>query len=260
MTLIDTHAHLYVDEFCEDLNQVVMRAQQAGVAKAILPNIDETTITGLKATSARYPDFFHTLLGLHPTSVRKDWRQQLDIIYKELDDNRCVGIGEVGVDLYWDTSLRDEQLCAFEEQLKWSIEKDMPVAIHFRNATSEAINSIKRVGEKSLRGVFHSFGGSKDELEAILALKNFLVGINGVITFKNSGLSETLMHCPREKVILETDAPYLAPVPYRGKRNESSYLSFVVKKLAEIWQESENNVMQITTRNALILFDIRDIS
>jgi TatD DNase family protein len=260
MTLIDTHTHLYVDEFREDLDQVVMRAQQAGVAKAILPNIDETTIVMLKATSARYPDFFYTLLGLHPTSVGKDWRKQLDIIYKELDDNRCIGIGEVGVDLYWDTSLRNEQLCAFEEQLKWSIEKDMPVAIHFRNATREVIDSIKRVGEKSLRGVFHSFGGPKEELEAILALKNFSVGINGVVTFKNSGLSETLIHCPREKVVLETDAPYLAPAPHRGKRSEPSYLSFVVKKLAEVWQENENSVIQITTRNALELFDIRDIS
>jgi TatD DNase family protein len=259
MTIIDTHTHLYVEKFCEDIDQVVARAKQASVAKAILPNIDETTVAALKATSARYPDFFVSLMGLHPTSVGREWQKQLDIIYKELDDENCAGVGEIGIDLYWDTSFREEQTSAFEEQLRWSIEKNLPVAIHFRNAVREVIDSIKRVGAQSLRGVFHSFGGSRSELEAILALRNFSVGINGVITFKNSGLAETLAHCPREKVLLETDAPYLAPVPYRGKRNEPSYLIFVIKKLAEAWQEEEKIVAQITTRNALKMFDIRAV-
>ena len=256
MTLIDTHTHLYLNEFCDDIDQVLQRAENAGVAKAILPNIDEASIASLKALSKRRPDFFLSLFGLHPTSVKKEWQKQLDIIYKELNGDGCVGMGEIGIDLYWDTSLRDEQIAAFEEQLRWSIEKDLPVAIHFRNATREVIRSIERVGAKSLRGVFHSFGGSKEELEAIVALKNFSVGINGVVTFKNSGLSETIVHCPKEKVLLETDAPYLAPVPYRGKRNEPSYLPFVVKMLAMTWKEKEETVAQITTRNALNVFKI----
>ena len=260
MTLIDTHTHLYVEEFCDDINQVVKRAKHAGVAKAILPNIDETTIVPLKALSDSDSDFFLSLFGLHPTSVRKDWQNQLDNIHKELDSDGCVGIGEIGVDLYWDVSLRNEQLDAFKEQLKWSAEKNLPVAIHFRNATREAIDCVNAVGAKSLRGVFHSFGGNRDELDAILALKNFSIGINGVITFKNSGLAETLVHCPKEKIVLETDAPYLSPVPYRGKRNEPAYLTFVIKKLAEIWQESENEAAKITTRNALNLFEIKGIS
>jgi len=260
MTIIDTHTHLYVEEFGSDIDQVVKRAQCAGVAKAILPNIDETTLAPLKALSERYPDFFLALYGLHPTSVKKDWQTQLDSIYKKLDDDGCVGIGEIGVDLYWDISLRSEQLYAFKEQLKWSAEKNLPVAIHFRNATREAIDCIKEVGAKSLRGVFHSFGGNKDELDAILTLKNFSIGINGVVTFKNSGLAETLAHCPKEKIVLETDAPYLSPVPYRGKRNEPAYLTFVIKKLAEIWQESEMEVAKVTTSNALDLFEIKDVS
>ena len=258
MTIIDTHTHLYVKEFGSDIDQVVKRAKCAGVTKAILPNIDETTLAPLKALSERYPDFFLSLFGLHPTSVTKKWQQQLDIIYKELNSDDCVGIGEIGVDLYWDTSLRNEQLCAFKEQLKWSVEKNLPVAIHFRNATHEAIQCIKEVGAKSLRGVFHSFGGNRDELDAILALKNFSIGINGVVTFKNSGLAATLVHCPKEKIVLETDAPYLSPVPYRGKRNEPAYLTFVVKKLAEVWQKDEIEVAKITTRNALDLFDIKE--
>ena len=259
MNIIDTHTHLYLDEFRDDINEVVKRAQAAGVTKAVLPNIDETTIGALEATRERYPDFFLSLYGLHPTSVGKDWQKQLHIIYKEIGNSGCVGIGEIGVDLYWDVLLRNEQLQAFEEQLKWSIEKDLPVAIHFRNATQEVINSIKRVGASQLRGVFHSFGGSKGELEAILALKNFSIGINGVVTFKNSGLSETLAHCPPEKVVLETDAPYLAPVPYRGKRNEPSYLTFVAKKLAEVWKTEKNAVAQITARNGLKMFGINAV-
>ena len=258
--LIDTHTHLYLKEFAGDVEQVIQRAKQAGVTRAILPNIDETTIAPLKALSDSNPDFFLSLFGLHPTSVTKNWKNQLDIIYRELNNDRCVGIGEIGIDLYWDVSLRNEQLDAFKEQLKWSADKNLPVAIHFRNATREAIECIKAVGAASLRGVFHSFGGNKEELDAILALKNFSVGINGVVTFKNSGLAETLTRCPKEKVILETDAPYLSPVPHRGKRNEPAYLIYMVKMLAQIWQKNEKEVAETTTRNALKLFGITSVS
>lgn len=255
MTLIDTHAHLYADDFCADFHEVVVRAENAGVKKILLPNIDETTIAALKKTVSEYPRLFIPMMGLHPTSVRKDWRPQAHTIYAELNEGGYAGVGEIGIDLYWDTALQNEQTAAFEEQLKWSAEKNLPVAIHFRNAANEVIRSIKRVGEGNLRGVFHSFGGNRAELDAILRLPNFCVGINGVATFKNSGLQETLRHCPRNRVLLETDAPYLAPVPFRGKRNESAYLLHVVTKLAEIWELHPEEVAQITTGNALSVFD-----
>lgn len=256
MMIIDTHAHLFAGEFHEDLDDVVTRAGAAGVKRVLLPNIDESTITDLRATVAHYPDFFLPMMGLHPTSVTGAWRQQLDTIYAELDRNDYIAVGEVGMDLYRDRSLQHEQREAFEEQLRWSIEKALPLSIHSRNATDEVVRSIRRVGESALRGVFHSFGGSKEELEAILSLKNFRVGINGVVTFKNSGLSETLIHCPADRVILETDAPYLTPAPFRGKRNESAYLSLILKKMAEIWQVSEEAAATLTSRNAAALFNI----
>lgn len=256
MSLIDTHAHLFAEEFQEDLHEVVARAREAGVEKVFLPNIDATSVPALKRCVVDYPGFFYPMMGLHPTSVERDWEKQLTSIYPELNAGDYIAVGEIGIDLYWDTSLREEQVKVFEEQLKWSIEKDLPVSIHFRNATEEVIKSIRRVGAQSLRGVFHSFGGAKAELEAILELNNFLVGINGVVTFKNSGLSETLKHCPADRLVLETDSPYLAPVPYRGKRNESAYLSYVVTQLAGIWNKSEEDITLITSRNALRLFDL----
>ncbi|HCC86414.1 MAG TPA: hydrolase TatD [Porphyromonadaceae bacterium] len=260
MMLIDTHAHLFLEEFQPDFADVLSRAASSGVGKILLPNIDETTIASLKTVVAQNPGFLFPMIGLHPTSVTKEWRRQLEVIAGEWENECYVAVGEIGVDLYWDSSLREEQLHVFEEQLKWSIENDLPVAIHFRNALDEVIRSIKRVGSNRLRGVFHSFGGSKQDLQQILDLKNFMVGINGVVTFKNSGLAETLADCPREKVILETDAPYLAPVPHRGQRNEPSFISFVAQKLALIWQVSEQEVAALTTGNAIRLFSrINDI-
>lgn len=256
MNLIDTHAHLFVEEFQNDLHEVVARAKGVGVEKVLLPNIDETSVPSMKQCVLNYPGFFYPMMGLHPANVDREWEKQLESIYRELNTGDYIAVGEVGIDLYWDTSLREEQTNAFEEQLKWSIEKDLPVSIHFRNATEEVIKSIRRVGPQSLRGVFHSFGGTKAELEAILELGYFLVGINGVVTFKNSGLSETLKHCPADRVVLETDSPYLAPVPYRGKRNESAYLVHIVAQLAGIWNESEEAVARITNRNARELFNL----
>jgi TatD DNase family protein len=253
--LIDAHAHLFAEEFQDDIAEVVARAKEAGVEKVLLPNIDETTIAGLKATTAQYAGFFFPMMGLHPTSVQRYWRQQLDTIYEEFLHSPYIAVGEIGIDLYWDSSLSAAQTAVFEEQLQWSIEKDLPVSIHSRNAVEEVINSIKRVGEKRLRGVFHSFGGTKADLDAILQLPDFWVGINGVITFKNSGLAETVKNCPKDKVILETDAPYLAPVPFRGKRNESSYLALVAEKLSEVWEISPEEISRITSSNANHLFD-----
>lgn len=256
MNLIDTHAHIFAEEFKDDLAEVVLRAENAGVRKILLPNIDESTITDLKNCVLNYPDLFISMMGLHPTSVTVDWKQQLNIIYNELSSGDYIAVGEIGIDLYWDKTLEKEQTDAFEEQLKYSAEMDLPVSIHHRNATQEVINSIKRVGEDSLRGVFHSFGGTKEDLNDILQLNNFIIGVNGVVTFKNSGLSETLIHCPKDRLVVETDSPYLAPVPFRGKRNESSYLSFIVSRIAEIWQIEELEVSRLLNQNVNRVFGL----
>ncbi|MBF6628017.1 MAG: TatD family hydrolase [Proteiniphilum sp.] len=256
MNIIDTHAHLFAEDFQDDLNEVVLHARQAGVVKALLPNIDETTIDDLKAAVSHDPGFFLPMMGLHPTSVTKEWEKQLLSIGQEIRMHNYIAVGEIGIDLYWDRSLLNEQIYAFEEQLRWSIEMDLPVAIHFRNATGEVVTSIKRVGEKALRGVFHSFGGSREELNEILQLENFRLGINGIVTYRNAGLAETLIHCPKERVVLETDSPWLAPVPKRGKRNEPAYLTYILNKLADIWGVSEEEVAMQTSRNAIELFNI----
>lgn len=256
MTLIDTHAHLYADEFDTDLQDVVDRAKAIGVEKILLPNIDVTSVASLKIVTDNYTDFFLPMMGLHPTSVGENWQEQLAVLKQELDNGKYIAVGEIGIDLYWDQTYKTQQILAFEEQLTWSEQKQLPVAIHSRNAIYETINSIKKRGKTNLYGVFHSFGGTPDELHAVLKLEQFYIGINGVVTFKNSGLADTLKNCPLERIILETDSPYLAPVPFRGKRNESSYLSFILTKLSEIYNIPQDQVAAITTLNAKKLFNI----
>lgn len=258
MNYIDTHAHLFSEEFDNDLEEVVARAKAAGVTKVLLPNIDLVSIHRLKQCVSDYPLFFYPMMGLHPTSVTSQWQRQLEEVERELRLDNYVAVGEIGIDLYWDTTLKEAQIAAFEEQLRWSADMNLPVSIHFRNATEEVIRCIHRVGASSLRGVFHSFGGSRDELEAILALGNFMVGINGVVTFKNAGISETLKYCPVDRLVLETDSPYLAPVPFRGKRNESGYLQYIVSRLAQTWGMDTAQVGQITSDNAAAMFNFND--
>ena len=256
MRIVDTHAHLYLEDFENDLDDVIARARAGGVEKVLLPNIDETTVSDLKRTVDKHPSFFMPMMGLHPTNVREDWEQQLEIIYGELSRPGHIAIGEIGIDLYWDKSSKQRQVSAFERQLGWSLEKKLPVAIHSRGAIPEVIRSIKKMGENDLFGVFHSFGGSIGELKEILGLGNFYIGINGVVTFKKSGLTETLENCGLENIILETDSPYLAPVPYRGKRNEPAYLKEIVKKLSAIYRKPEEEITAATTENACRLFNI----
>ncbi len=256
MKMIDTHAHLFANEFTEDLDEVVLRATSVGVSKILLPNIDETTIESLKASTEKFPDIFLPMMGLHPTSVTDEWEKQLEVIYNELNMNKYIAIGEIGIDLYWDKSTLTIQKKAFEKQLEWSIDKKLPVSMHSRDAIFEVIDSIKQIGENSLCGVFHSFGGNDSELESVLSLENFFIGINGVVTFKNSGLDKVLRNCPLEKIVIETDSPWLAPIPYRGKRNESSYLSEIVKRLSFIYGISESEIVNHTTQNASKIFNI----
>lgn len=257
MQIIDTHSHIYVSNFKEDIGEVIQRAKEAGVIKILLPNIDVESIDEVHDLVNLYPDYCIPMMGLHPTSVKEDWENQLAIIKKQFDLHKYIAVGEIGIDLYWDKTFIKEQQQAFEEQLRWSIEYDLPVAIHTREATNEAVECIKNIGEEKLRGVFHSFVGNETELASILALDNFYLGINGVVTYKNSNLREVLLNTDLSKIIVETDSPYLPPVPYRGKRNESSYTLYIVNELAKIYNLPAEEVARITTENAKSLFNIK---
>jgi TatD DNase family protein len=254
MRIIDTHSHIYSEEFDNDIDEVILRAKRAGVEKILLPNIDSSSIDRLHAISGRYNGYCIPMMGLHPTSVKENWRAELNIIRRELEKRPYIAIGEIGIDLYWDKTFEKEQTGVFEEQLRWSIEYNLPVAIHSRDAVSQCVSCIRNIGEENLKGVFHSFGGTEDELQEILSLKNFLLGINGVVTFKNSTLPSVLKNVDISHIIVETDSPYLAPVPYRGKRNESSYVLDVVNKLAEIYNISPEEAGNITSSNAKKIF------
>lgn len=256
MKIIDTHSHIYQEDFDKDIDEVILRAKTVGVDKILLPNIDTDSISRVHSLAEQYPEYCIPMMGLHPTSVGENWQQELDVIKKQFSKRDYIAVGEIGLDLYWDKTYKEEQIKAFEEQLRWSIEYDLPVVIHSRDAIYECVDCVKNIGTEKLKGVFHSFGGTVEELQAILALDNFLIGINGVVTFKNSTLSTVLLNTDLSKIIVETDAPYLAPVPFRGKRNESSYTTKVIDKLAEIYSLSADEVATKTTENARKLFNI----
>ncbi len=257
MRIIDTHSHIYSEEFDADLDAVIERARLSGVEKILMPNIDAETIDRLHHTADKYSGYCIPMIGLHPTSVREDWDKQLEVMKNRLSQYPYIAIGEIGIDLYWDKTYEKEQKKAFEEQLKLSIDYNLPVAIHSRDAIQECIDCIKNVGTEKTKGVFHSFSGTGEELKEILSLGNYLIGINGVVTFKNSNLSTVLQFTNLSHIIIETDAPYLAPVPYRGKRNEPSYTLKVVEKLAEIYGISAEEVAETTTENAIKLFGLQ---
>lgn len=254
MNLIDTHCHLYVEEFDPEQDDLARRAKESGIQTLLCPNVDTTTVERLHALCDRYPDFAFPMMGLHPTSVDARYGSALREIESWLDKRAYCGIGEIGIDLYWDRTFLKEQKMVFEEQLRWSIDRQLPVAIHTREAFPEVLECIAKVGADQLRGVFHSFTGTSDELAEIKKLTNFKIGINGVVTFKNSRLAEVLQEAQPADLVLETDAPYLAPVPYRGKRNEPVYIWKTAEKLAEIYDLSLEEVVNTTRKNALELF------
>jgi TatD DNase family protein len=256
MTIIDTHSHIYDESFDSDIDNVIDTAKNVGVEYILLPNVDIDSINLLNNLSNQYPNYCIPMMGLHPTSVTANWKDDLDIIKRQFDLHQYIAVGEIGIDLYWDKSLKKEQKAAFEEQLKWSIEYNLPVSIHCRNAVMESVECIKNVGANKLRGVFHSFGGSKEELQEVLALKNFLIGINGTITYKNSTLPRVIEGMDISRLIVETDAPYLPPVPYRGKRNEPAYTTYIIDKLSEIFRIDKEKIGEITTANAKELFSL----
>ena len=254
MYLVDTHTHIFLEEFDRDVEEVIVRAKDAGVKRMYLPNIDTGSIDRLHTLSDAHPSFCFPMMGLHPTSVGPDYRRVLGVIRSQFDKRKYVAVGEIGIDLYWDKTYLKEQKIVFEEQLNWSIDLNLPVAIHTRDAFPEVFDSIHRIGADRLRGVFHSFGGSREELEEILTLDNFRIGINGVVTYKKASFRDYLPLMPLNRILLETDAPYLSPVPFRGKRNEPAYIVKVAEQLAEVYGVSPEQIAENTSRNAEILF------
>ena len=242
--MIDTHSHIYGPEFDDDRAEVLQRARLAGVDKVLLPNINEESIARMLQVAEEYPDMCYPMMGLHPEDVKEDWAQVLDRMEMQLDG--MIAVGEVGLDFYWDTTFRREQIEAFERQICWAVERNLPLVIHMRKAEQELLEVMERHKSDGLRGVFHCFGGSNETASRMLKHEGFVLGIGGVVTFKNSRLAETLRHVPLDRIVLETDAPYLAPVPYRGKRNEPSYVAHVARFLSDIYNVSEEEVNDVT--------------
>lgn len=253
--IIDTHAHLYGEEFGEDLPGVVDRARGCGIDKVFLPNIAEATVEPMLELCRRWPGFFYPMLGLHPTDVNEGYVQTLDRMERLLDvSHTYIGIGEVGLDYYWDRTFYTEQQDAFVRQVEWAVAGSLPLMIHARSAHRELVDLLRPYREKGISGVFHSFGGTVEEAEELLAFDRFMLGINGVLTFKKSSLPEVLRHVPLSRVVLETDSPYLAPVPFRGRRNESAYVCHTLQKLAEVYGLPAEEVAEQTRSNALKTF------
>lgn len=253
--LVDSHSHLFLEEFADDLPQVMQRAREAGVTHIFMPNIDSTTIESLLSVCAAYKEFCFPMIGLHPTSVNENYKKELDIVAGQLaSSNGYVAIGEIGLDLYWDKTFLREQLLAFEKQVEWALEYHLPIVIHTREAFDYIYKVLQPYKETGLTGIFHSFTGTSEEAAKLLDFPGFMIGINGVVTFKKSQLPEVLKEVPLARIVLETDSPYLTPVPNRGKRNESARLKDTLIKVAEIYQESPEVVAEATSENALKVF------
>ena len=257
--MIDTHSHIFSEEFKEDLPEVIARAKEIGVEKIFMPNIDETSVEDMLDVCQAYPGYCFPMIGFHPTSVDGP-----DAIYKVREMKKClveghpyIAIGEVGLDLYWDKTWLREQQQILDEQIQWALEWKLPLVIHCREAFPELFQVLEPYKHTELTGVFHSFTGTVDEVRELMDYSRFMVGINGVVTFKKSTLPEALKEVPLSKLVLETDSPYLAPVPFRGKRNETSYVKRVAVKLAELYGMEIGEVERQTTENALKVFKIR---
>ena len=257
--MIDTHSHIFSEEFKEDLPEVIARAKEIGVEKIFMPNIDETSVEDMLSVCQAYPGYCFPMIGFHPTSVEGP-----DAIYKVkemkkrlVEGHPYIAIGEVGLDLYWDKTWLKEQQQILDEQIQWALEWKLPLVIHCREAFPELFQILEPYKHTELTGVFHSFTGTLDEARELMDYSRFMIGINGVVTFKKSTLPEVLKEVPLSKLVLETDSPYLAPVPFRGKRNETSYVKRVAVKLAELYGMEIGEVERQTTENALKVFKIR---
>jgi len=251
--MTDTHCHLYLPAFDNDLDAVMQRAADAGVERFYLPAIDRSCTVRMDMMEEKYPQRCFAMAGLHPCSVKENFHEELQHVERQLAQRKFAGIGETGLDLYWDKTFIKEQIIALETQAELALQYDLPLILHTRNATQETIDVIRKFRGSGLRGIFHCFGGTKNEAQQIIDL-DFYLGIGGVVTYKNSGLDTALENIGMKHIVLETDAPYLSPVPMRGKRNESSYLMYVAEKLAEIKNISWEEVKNITDANAALIF------
>ena len=253
--LIDTHSHIYSEDFNDDIEEVLQNAYNNDVKKIVLPNIDSGSIKRLLDLSNSYPHVCYPLMGLHPTSVSNDFKEELSVVEYWLDKQKFYGIGEIGIDLYWDRTYIQEQKEAFRYQIKLAKSRKLPIVIHVRESFSEVHEIVKEEQDGTLNGVFHCFSGDEVEAQKVIDL-GFLLGIGGVVTYKNSTLPQVLKNVELKNLVLETDAPYLSPDPKRGRRNESSYLVYVAQKLAEIYQLPIKEIAEKTTANARRLFEI----
>lgn len=259
MTFVDTHAHIYSGKFSADIKEVIERSIDSGVDRIYMPNIDHTTIDGMLELEERYPDVCIPMMGLHPCSVKKDFEKELYIVEEWLNKRHFVAVGEMGTDLHWDKTFWEEQKEAFCIQSEWAVSKDVPIVIHCRETIDETIELVGDINSEKLRGIFHCFTGSSNQAEKILEL-GFLLGIGGVSTFKNGGLDEVIPDIDIEKLVLETDSPYLSPVPHRGKRNQPSYIPIIAERLADLKNMPLEEVAAQTTSNADHIFNYKSLS
>jgi TatD DNase family protein len=257
--MIDTHAHIYDEQFIEESEQIIQRAKDTGISEIWMPNCNSETIARMYQMEHQYPQYCKAMMGLHPSYINAEYTTELQVVSNELEKRKFIMIGEIGLDFYWDLTFVKEQEEAFILQLELAKRYNLPICIHSRNSKDNVLNAIQRCcdliedfGWKDLRGIFHCFSGNQEDVQRVLSL-NFILGIGGVVTFKNGGLDKFLSTLPLSKIVLETDAPYLAPVPYRGKRNEPSYLDLIVNKLSDIYGLNQKHIMDQTTKNALEL-------
>lgn len=256
MQLVDTHTHIFSSEFDSDRSHAIERAKSIGIQYMVLPNIDSTSIDAMLKTAREYPNFCFSTMGLHPTSVKSDFENELRIVEKHLEKDKFAAVGEIGIDLYWDKTFFKEQQSAFRHQLRLAKKYKLPVIIHSRNSFPEIFDIVDQENNNDLRGVFHSFTGSLNDYKHIVAYGGFMVGIGGVVTYKNGGVDKVVKEMDLNHIVLETDSPYLSPVPLRGKRNESANLSLIAQKVADITGLSVNEIAKATTNNANSLFSI----
>ena len=256
--MIDTHSHIYGPEFDEDRSQVVERAREAGVEKVLLPNINADTIDPMLALCDEYPGYCYPMMGLHPEDVRDDYRQVLDDMWQLLQapHHPYIAVGEVGLDFYWDETYRQQQLDAFERQVCWARDLNLPLVIHSRKSHRELVEVMERHRSDNLRGIFHCFGGTVEEAHELLSFPGFVLGIGGVLTYKKSTLPDVLREVSLSRVVVETDAPYLAPVPHRGKRNESAYVADTLRRLAEVYQCTPSEADKVTSETSKRIFGL----
>ena len=253
--IVDTHSHIYSEEFRGETDEVIKRALENGVEKILLPNIDSSSIKMMIDLADQYPSVCFPLMGIHPTSVKDDFEQELEVVEFWLSKRKFVGIGEIGIDLYWDKTYLKEQEYVFRRQLNFAKKYDLPVIIHVRDSFDVVLENVKKEYHDGMRGVFHCFSGNAEQAKEVLSL-GFKIGVGGTITYKNSGVADAISQLQPTDLLLETDAPYLSPVPFRGKRNESSYIINVLKKVADVFSLSEDEIANITTKTALELFRI----